>query len=70
MSTLIESLRRLFLLGKITADKLLQQMQADGKITADELTYITAAEPSGELAELQQYYKTTQAILPDGEVLA
>lgn len=64
MSTLIESLRRLFLLGKITADKL-QQMQEDGKITADELTYITAAEPSGELAELQQYYKTTQAILPE-----
>ena len=69
MSTLIESLRRLFLLGKITADKL-QQMQANGKITADELTYVTAAEPSGELEELQQYYKTTQAILPDGEVLA
>ena len=67
MSTLIESLRRLFLLCKITADKL-QQMQADGKITADELSYITAAEqpePSGELAELQQYYKTTQAILPE-----
>ena len=29
-------------------------------------TYIaTTAEPSGELAELQQYYKTTQAILPE-----
>lgn len=41
MSTLIESLRRLFLNGKVTKEKL-EQMQADGKISAEEMSYITA----------------------------
>lgn len=41
MSTLTESLRRLFLNGKVTMEKL-EQMQMDGKITAEEFSYITA----------------------------
>jgi len=41
MSTLTESLRRLFLNGKVTMEKL-EQMQADGKISAEEFSYITA----------------------------
>ncbi len=65
MSTLIESLKRLFLNGKVTLKKL-QQMQDEGKITEDELVYITANKPSGDLEELQQYHEDTQAILPKG----
>lgn len=65
MSTLIESLKRLLLNGKVTLEKL-QKMTEEGKITVDELAYITANEPSGDLEELQQYYKDTQAILPKG----
>ena len=41
MSTLVKSLRRLFLNGKVTMEKL-EQMQKDGKITAEEFSYITA----------------------------
>lgn len=41
MSTLVESLRRLFLNGKVTEKKLMQ-MQTEGKITAEEFSYITA----------------------------
>lgn len=41
MSTLTESLRRLFLNGKVTMEKL-EQMQRDGKITTEEFSYITA----------------------------
>ena len=41
MSTLVESLRRLFLYGKVTMEKL-EQMQRDGKITAEEFSYIAA----------------------------
>lgn len=39
MNAFIESLRRLFLLGEITPDKL-QEMQADNKITSEELAFI------------------------------
>ena len=41
MSTLTKSLRRLFLNGKVTMEKL-EQMQKDGKITAEEFSYIMA----------------------------
>ena len=46
MSALIESLRRLFLLGKITAEKL-QEMQKNEKISGEEVAYITAEKLGG-----------------------
>ena len=46
MSAFIESLRRLFLLGKITAEKL-QEMQKNKKITDEEVAYITAEKLGG-----------------------
>ncbi|MDY3925755.1 MAG: XkdX family protein [Anaerotignum sp.] len=48
MSTLTESLRRLFLNGKVTTEKL-EQMQMDGKITAEEFSYITKNSTTSEL---------------------
>lgn len=39
MSTLVESLKRLYQKGKVTDEKL-TSMQTEGKITAEELTYI------------------------------
>ena len=39
MSTLAESLKRLYQKGKVTDEKL-TSMQTEGKITAEELTYI------------------------------
>ena len=39
MSTLVESLKRLYQKGKVTDEKL-TLMQTEGKITAEELTYI------------------------------
>lgn len=62
MSTLVESLRRLFFDGKVTEEKL-TQMVAEGKLTAAEQAYITTPEPSAE-DEYKQYYETVnQAIL-------
>ncbi len=62
MSTLVESLRRLFFDGKVTEEKL-TQMVAEGKLTAEEQAYITTPEPSSE-DEYKQYYETVnQAIL-------
>ncbi len=40
MSTLVESLKRLYEKGKVTNEKL-AAMQTEGKITAEELAYIT-----------------------------
>ena len=40
MSTLVESLKRLYRKGKVTNEKL-DAMQTEGKITVEELTYIT-----------------------------
>ena len=40
MSTLVESLKRLYEKGKVTDEKL-AAMQSEGKITAEELAYIT-----------------------------
>jgi len=40
MSTLVESLKRLFKKGKVT-DAKLKEMQESGKITAEEYEYIT-----------------------------
>ena len=46
MSTFIESLRRLFLLGKITTEKM-QEMLDNKKITDEEAAYITAEKLGG-----------------------
>ncbi|MGM9917451.1 XkdX family protein [Anaerotignum sp.] len=48
MSALVESLRRLFLNGKVTMEKL-EHMQKDGKITAEEFFYITKNSTTSEL---------------------
>lgn len=40
MSTLVESLKRLYEKGKVTDEKL-AAIQTEGKITAEELAYIT-----------------------------
>lgn len=63
MSTLVESLKRLYEKGKVTDEKL-ELMRTEGKITDEEKQYIT----SGGSAEsdLQTYYEKTQAILPSG----
>ena len=42
MSTLVESLKRLYEKGRVTDEKLVQ-MVADGKITDEELNYIKGA---------------------------
>ena len=42
MSTLVESLKRLYEKGRVTDEKLVQ-MAADGKITEEELNYIKGA---------------------------
>ena len=55
MSTLVESLKRLYEKGSITTDKL-EQMQADGKITADEYAYIVSGSTGGDTADLQAFY--------------
>lgn len=51
MSTFIESLRRLFLLGKITTEKL-QELQKNKKITDEEVAYITAEKLGGGVLRL------------------
>lgn len=63
MSTLVESLKRLYEKGKVTDEKL-ELMRTERKITDEEKQYIT----SGGSAEsdLQTYYEKTQAILPSG----
>ena len=63
MSTLVESLKRLYQKGKITDEKL-NSMQAEGKITADEQQYIISGGSSE--SDLQTYYNKTQSILPGG----
>ena len=62
MSTLVESLKRLYQKGKITDEKL-NSMQTEGKITAEEQQYIKSG--SAE-SDLQTYYNKTQSILPGG----
>ena len=42
MSTLVESLKRLYAAGRITIEKL-DSMLADGKISQEEYDYITAS---------------------------
>lgn len=63
MSTLVESLKRLYQKGKITDEKL-NSMQTEGKITADEQQYIISGGSSE--SDLQTYYNKTQSILPGG----
>ena len=62
MSTLVESLKRLYQKGKVTNEKL-NSMQTEGKITAEERQYIKSG--SAE-SDLQTYYNKTQSILPGG----
>lgn len=62
MSTLVESLKRLYEKGKVTNEKL-DAMQAEGKITADEQQYIKSGSTE---SDLQTYYNKTQSILPGG----
>jgi len=64
MSTLVESLRRLFLNGKVTEEKL-TQMAAEGKLTAEDVAYITTPEPSSEDA-YKQYYETVNSAILGG----
>lgn len=63
MSTLVESLKRLYEKGKVTDEKL-AAMQTEGKITADEQQYIISG--GGSESDLQTYYNKTQSILPGG----
>ena len=62
MSTLVESLKRLYQRGKITDEKL-NSMQTEGKITAEEQQYIKSGSTE---SDLQTYYNKTQSILPGG----
>lgn len=63
MSTLVESLKRLYEKGKVTIEKL-AAMQTEGKITAEEHQYIISGGSSE--SDLQTYYNMTQSILPGG----
>lgn len=62
MSTLVESLKRLYQRGKVTDEKL-TSMQTEGKITAEEHQYIKSGSTE---SDLQTYYNKTQSILPGG----
>ena len=64
MSTLVESLKRLYENGKVTNEKL-AAMQTEGKITAEEHQYIISGGSSE--SDLQTYYNKTQSILPGGD---
>lgn len=64
MSNFVESLKRLYIAGSITDDKLIE-LKTNGKLTEDEYAYIIAEQPSTN--ELEEYYTMTQAILPQGE---
>ena len=55
MSTLVESLKRLYANGNVTDEKL-AQMVADGKLTDEELTYIQSGGTTSDNADLQAFY--------------
>lgn len=61
MSTLVESLKRLYSKGLVSDEKL-TQMVTEKKITAEEKQYITSG--GSPTNDLQTYYEKTQAILP------
>lgn len=62
MSTLVESLKRLYSKGLVSDEKL-TQMVTEKKITAEEKQYITSG--GSPTNDLQTYYEKTQAILPE-----
>lgn len=55
MSKFVESLKRLFVRGKVTEEKI-ADLLARETITKDEYDYITADKPSSDNGELQAFY--------------
>ena len=58
MNSFVESLKRLYIAGKISEEKL-SELQASGKITEEEYAYITAEQPSNN--DLQTFYDEVTA---------
>lgn len=55
MSKFCESLKRLYLAGSVTVEKL-DQLKTDGKISEDEYSYIVSEQPADDSSDLQTFY--------------